>query len=78
MVYRTFKAGEVGQKTVDTLTNELVGIIGTWPGGYPNAGPNFNIVTRKVGSNQATFDYVDEAYVFRRVLTFEHFVNQIL
>ena len=78
VVYRTFKAGEVGQKTVDTLTNELVGIIGTWPGGYPNAGPNFNIVTRKGGSNQATFDYVDEAYVFRRVLTFEHFVNQIL
>ena len=77
IVYRTFKAGEVGQKTVDDYTNELLGIIGVYPENYPNAGPNFKIVTRRVGSNNATFDYVDEAYVFRRVLTFEHFVNQI-
>ena len=77
IVYRTFKAGEVGQKTVDTYTNELLEIIGTYPGGYPNAGPDFNIVTRKVSSNIATFDYVDEAYVFRRVITMEHFVNQL-
>jgi hypothetical protein len=77
IVYRTFKAGEVGQKTVDTYTNELLEIIGKYPGGYPNAGPDFNIVTRKVGSNIATFDYVDEAYVFRRVITMDHFVNQL-
>jgi hypothetical protein len=77
IVYRTFKAGEVGQKTVDDYSNELLGIIGVYPENYPNAGPNFKIVTRKIGSNNATFDYVDEAYVFRRVLTFEHFVNQI-
>jgi hypothetical protein len=77
IVYRTFKAGEVGQKTVDTYTNELLEIIGTYPGGYPNAGPDFNIVTRKVSSNIATFDYVDEAYVFRRVITMDHFVNQL-
>lgn len=77
IVYRTFKAGEVGQKTVDDYTNELLGIIGVYPENYPNAGPNFKIVTRRIGSNNATFDYVDEAYVFRRVLTFEHFVNQI-
>jgi hypothetical protein len=77
IVYRTFKAGEVGQKTVDTYTNQLLEIIGTYPGGYPSAGPDFNIVTRKVGSNIATFDYVDEAYVFRRVITMEHFVNQL-
>lgn len=77
IVYRTFKAGEVGQKTVDDYTNELLGIIGVYPENYPNAGPNFKIVTRRVGSNNATFDYVNEAYVFRRVLTFEHFVNQI-
>lgn len=77
IVYRTFKAGEVGQKTVDTYTNQLLEIIGTYPGGYPSAGPDFNIVTRKVGSNIATFDYVDEAYVFRRVITMDHFVNQL-
>ena len=77
IVYRTFKAGEVGQKTVDTYTNELLEIIGTYPGGYPNAGPDFNIVTRKVVSNIATFDYVNEAYVFRRVITMDHFVNQL-
>ena len=77
IVYRTFKAGEVGQKTVDTYTNELLEIIGTYPGGYPSAGPDFNIVTRKVSSNIATFDYVDEAYVFRRVITMDHFVNQL-
>jgi hypothetical protein len=52
-------------------------IIGTYPGGYPSAGPDFNIVTRKVSSNIATFDYVDEAYVFRRVITMDHFVNQL-
>ena len=77
IVYRTFKAGEVGQKTVDTYTNQLLEIIGTYPGGYPSAGPDFNIVTRKVGSNIATFDYVNEAYVFRRVITMDHFVNQL-
>jgi hypothetical protein len=45
---------------------------------YPNASPDFKIVTRKVGTNFATFDYVDEAYIFRRVITMEHFVTQIL
>jgi hypothetical protein len=77
IVYKTSKSGEVGQKTVDNLTNELLGIIGVYPVDYPNAGPYFKIVTRKVGSNQAIFDYVDQAYIFRRVLTFEHFVNQL-
>lgn len=77
VVYRSFKTGEVGQKTVDTKVNELLGIIGTYPDSYPNAGPDFKIVTRKIGSNQATFDFVDEAYIFRRVITFEHFVNQL-
>ena len=77
IVYKTQKSGEVGQKTVDTLTNELLGIIGVYPADYPNAGPDFKIVTRKVGSNQAMFDYVDQAYIFRRVITFEHFVNQL-
>lgn len=77
IVYTTFKAGEVGQKTVDDYANELLGIIGVYPENYPNAGPNFKIVTRKIGSNDALFDYVDEVYVFKRVLTFQHFVNQI-
>jgi hypothetical protein len=78
IVYRTFKAGEVGQKSVDDWANELLGIIGVYPANYPNTTPNFKIVTRRVASNVATFDYVDEAYIFRRVITMEHFVNQIL
>lgn len=78
IVYRTFKAGEVGQKSVDEYANELLEIIGVYPADYPNTAPDFKIVTRKVASNVATFDYVDEAYIFRRVITMEHFVNQIL
>lgn len=78
IVYRTFKSGEVGQKTIDEKTNELLGIIGVGPEDYPSAYPDFKIVTRRIGSNQATFDYVDEAYVFRRIITFNHFVNQVL
>jgi hypothetical protein len=77
IVYRTFKAGEVGQKTVDTYANELLEIIGVNPPDYPNAGPDFKIVTRRFVSNDATFDYVDEAYVFKRVMVVEHFVNQL-
>ncbi len=77
IVYRTFKAGEVGQKTVDTYANELMQIIGTRPPNYPNTEPDFKIVTCNVGNNIATFDYVNEAYVFRRVITMEHFVNQL-
>ena len=77
IVYRTFKAGEVGQKTVDTYANELLQIIGVNPPSYPNAGPDFKIVTRRFSSNEATFDYVDEAYVFKRVITMDHFVNQL-
>lgn len=77
IVYRTFKVGEVGQKTVDEKTNELLGIIGVGPASYPSAAPDFKIVTRRVGSNQATFDFTDEAYIFRRIITFEHFVNQL-
>ena len=78
IVYRTFKAGEVGQKSVDDYANELLEIIGVYPADYPNTAPDFKIVTRRVASNVATFDYVDEAYIFRRVITMEHFVNQIL
>jgi hypothetical protein len=78
VVYRTFKSGEVGQKSVDQWTNELLEIIGVNVPDYPSASPDFKIVTRKMTSNIATFDYVDEAYVFRRVITMEHFVNQIL
>lgn len=78
IVYRTFKLGEVGQKTVDEKTNELLGIIGVDPANYPSAYPDFKIVTRRIGSNQATFDFVDEAYIFRRIITFNHFVNQVL
>ena len=77
IVYRTFKAGEVGQKTVDTYANELLGIVGVRPPDYPDTSPNFKIVTCKVGSNIATFDYVNEVYVFRRVITVNHFVNQL-
>lgn len=77
IVYRTFKAGEVGQKTVDTYANELMQIIGTRPPNYPNTEPDFKIVTCNVGNNIATFDYVNEAYVFRRVIIMEHFVNQL-
>ena len=77
IVYRTFKAGEVGQKTVDTYANELLGIIGVNPPNYPSAAPDFKIVTRRVGTNIATFDYENEAYVFRRVITMNHFVNQL-
>lgn len=78
VIYKTNKSGEVGQKSVDQWANELLEIIGVNVPDYPNAAPDFKIVTRKVGTNFATFDYVDEAYVFRRVITMEHFVNQIL
>ena len=77
-MYRTFKSGEVGQKSVDQWANELLVIIGVNVPDYPSASPDFKIVTRKMTSNIATFDYVDEAYVFRRVITMEHFVTQIL
>jgi hypothetical protein len=78
IVYKTSKAGEVGQKSVDEWSNELLEIIGVYPVDYPSAAPNFKIVTRRLTSNEATFDYVDEAYVFKRVIVMEHFVNQIL
>jgi len=78
IVYRTFKSGEVGQKSVDQWANELLGIIGVNVPNYPSASPDFKIVTRRMSSNEATFDYVDEAYVFKRVIVFEHFVTQIL
>lgn len=78
IVYRTFKSGEVGQKSVDQWANSLLEIIGVYPANYPNTAPDFRIVTRRVASNEATFDYVDEAYVFKRVIVMEHFVNQIL
>jgi hypothetical protein len=78
IVYKTNKSGEVGQKSVDQWTNELLGIIGVNVPDYPSASPDFKIVTRKIGTNFATFDYVDEAYIFRRVITMEHFVTQIL
>jgi hypothetical protein len=78
IVYKTNKSGEVGQKSVDQWANELLGIIGVNVPDYPSASPDFKIVTRKVGTNFATFDYVDEAYIFRRVITMEHFVTQIL
>jgi len=77
IVYTTFKAGEVGQKTVDTYANELLGIIGVNPPLYPSTAPDFKIVTRRISSNNATFDYVNEVYVFRRVITMNHFVNQL-
>ncbi len=78
IVYKTNKSGEVGQKSVDQWANELLGIIGVNVPDYPSASPDFKIVTRKIGTNFATFDYVDEAYIFRRVITMEHFVTQIL
>ena len=78
IVYKTNKSGEVGQKSVDQWTNELLGIIGVNVPDYPSASPDFKIVTRKIGTNFATFDYVDQAYIFRRVITMEHFVTQIL
>lgn len=78
IVYKTSKTGEVGQKSVDDWSNELLEIIGVYPVDYPNAGPDFRIVTRRVSSNEATFDYVNESYVFKRVIVMEHFVNQIL
>lgn len=78
VVYRTFKSGEVGQKSVDQWANELLEIIGVNVPDYPSAAPDFKIVTRRMSSNEATFDYVDETYVFKRVIVFEHFVNQIL
>ncbi len=78
IVYKTNKSGEVGQKSVDQWTNELLGIIGVNVPDYPSASPDFKIVTRTVGTNFATFDYVDEAYIFRRVITMNHFVTQIL
>ena len=78
IVYRTFKDGEVGQKSVDQWANSLLQIIGVYPVDYPNTAPDFRIVTRRVSSNEATFDYVDEAYVFKRVIVMDHFVNQIL
>ena len=77
VVYKTSKAGEVGQKSVDNWSNELLGIIGVYPIDYPNTAPDFKIVTRRVSSNVATFDYIDEAYVFRRIITMDHFVNQL-
>ena len=78
IIYKTQKSGEVGQKSVDQWANELLEIIGVYPINYPNAGPDFRIVTRNMGSNQALFDYTDQAYIFRRVIVFEHFVTQIL
>lgn len=78
IIYKTNKSGEVGQKLVDQWANELLVIIGVNVPDYPSASPDFKIVTRKLGTNFATFDYVDEAYIFRRVITMEHFVTQIL
>jgi len=78
IVYKTNKSGEVGQKSVDQWANELLVIIGVNVPDYPSASPDFKIVTRTMGTNFATFDYVDEAYIFRRVITMEHFVTQIL
>jgi hypothetical protein len=77
IIYTTSKAGEVGQKTVDTYANSLLTIIGVGMESYPNTAPDFNIVTRKMTKNDAIFDYVDESYVFRRVIIMEHFVNQL-
>lgn len=78
IIYKSVKTGEVGQKSVDQWANELLGIIGVNVPDYPNTSPDFKIVTRKIGTNFATFDYVDEAYIFRRIITMEHFVTQIL
>lgn len=78
IVFKSSKVGEVGQKSVDQWANELLEIIGVYPVNYPNASPNFKIITRNMASNQAVFDYTDQAYIFRRVIVFEHFVTQIL
>ena len=78
IVFKSSKVGEVGQKSVDQWANELLEIIGVYPIDYPNAGPDFRIVTRNMVSNQAIFDYTDQAYIFRRVIVFEHFVTQTL
>jgi hypothetical protein len=78
IIYKTQKSGEVGQKSVDEWANELLEIIGVYPIDYPSVAPNFNIVTRKMGANYATFDYIDQSYVFRRIITMEHFVTQLL
>ena len=78
IVFKSSKVGEVGQKSVDEWANELLEIIGVYPIDYPNASPNFRIITRNMASNQAVFDYTDQAYIFRRVIVFEHFVTQIL
>ena len=77
IVYRTFKSGEVGQKAVDNWANQLLNIIGVAPADYPDASPDFNIVTRKMVSNQPVFDYLDETYIFRRVIIVQHFVQQL-
>lgn len=77
IVYRTYKSGEVGQKSVDNWANSLLEIIGVAPADYPDASPDFRIVTRKVVSNQPVFDYLDETYIFRRVITIQHFVQQL-
>ena len=78
IVFKSSKVGEVGQKSVDEYANELLQIIGVYPADYPDASPDFRIVTRNMGSNQAIFDYTDQAYIFRRVIVFEHFVTQTL
>lgn len=78
IVFKSSKVGEVGQKSVDEWANELLEIIGVYPIDYPDAAPDFRIVTRNMASNQAVFDYTDQAYIFRRVIVFEHFVTQIL
>lgn len=77
IIYKTQKAGEVGQKSVDQWANELLNIIGVYPADYPNTSPDFKIVTRKMGANFATFDYLESSYIFRRIITMEHFVNQL-
>jgi hypothetical protein len=61
---------------VDEWANGLLEIIGVAPADYPDASPDFKIVTRNMVSNQATFDYVEETYIFRRVIVVNHFVTQ--
>lgn len=77
IVYKTNKIGEVGQKSVDTWANELLEIIATYPPDYIDLSPNFSMVTRKITNNQATFDFTNDAYIFRRVIIFQHFVAQL-
>ena len=77
IVFKSSKVGEVGQKSVDQWANELLNIIGVYPVDYPNTAPDFKIVTRKMGANYATFDYLESSYIFRRIITMEHFVNQL-